>query len=630
MATKQNQAFLVNTEVSPFAALRPVSASTVELLDGFWARLLDINRKKTLQFQYQFLESTGRLDNIRRAARRLAQPFRGRVYDESDVYKWLEAAYWSLGRSPDPGLKVWVEAIIRDLEAAQQPDGYLNTYFVGETADDRWGNLKDQHELYCAGHLIQAGIAGRRAHGDDRLFNISVRFADHICRTFGPGKIQGVPGHPEIEMALVELYRETGESRYLELASYFVEARGSGLIGGLEYHQDHKPFRELERLTGHAVRALYFCAGAADLYLESGDAELREALVRLWNQMTSRQMYISGGVGGRAQGEAFGDDFELPNLKSYAETCAAIASLMWSWRMLQINADARYADLIETVLYNGMLVGMAGDGCGYFYRNPLASDGGVERASWFSTACCPPNLARTLAGLPGMLFSCTDAGVWIHHYASSRLSLAGRNGRGLVLKVETDYPWEGNVDITVEGAGEFDLYLRIPHWAGAEAGIEVNGEVQADLPKSGTYHSIRRDWSPGDQIRVSFPMKPRFVVSHPAVRANQGKMALQRGPLLYCLEEVDNPEISPHALLIKPQAGIRSQYSPNELGGVVILEGEGVQEEGSREWGSELYQEVARVGSRAQRPVRWVAVPYFAWANRGPGWMRVWVREGRD
>jgi DUF1680 family protein len=548
------------------------------------------------------------------------------VYDESDVYKWVEAAYWVLSLGEGEGLLGRVDAIVKDLEAAQRKDGYLNTYYVGDLAGDRWTNLQDHHELYSAGHLIQAGIAGHRAVGDNRLLNVAVRLADHICTTFGPGKLEGTSGHPEIEMALVELFRETKEARYLEQANYFLDARGYGQIGGQEYHQDHAPFRELDRLTGHAVRGLYLCAGAADTYLETGEKELLGALERLWEQMTSRQMYISGGVGGRAQEEAFGKDYELPNMDAYAESCAAIANLVWNWRMFHINVDCRYADLVETILYNGMLSGIAADGCSYFYRNPLASDGAFGRAAWYSTACCPPNLARTLATLPGMIYSRSEEGVWVNLFIASQAVIEKVNGGDVELALETDYPWDGRAELVIDSRGVFDLHLRIPGWAGDSTSVLINGEKLSVEPVPGSFYRVRREWVPGDRVQLSLAMKPRFIVSHPKVDANLGRVALQRGPLVYCLEEIDNPNIDPNELIVNPEEGVRASYAADILGGMIVLEGVGVRDVDPIRWGEWLYRGMTPRKEMSRKQIRWTAVPYFAWANRGEGWMRVWNR----
>ena len=432
----QRPPVVVDTSKSPHVRLRPLPLTDVRLADGFWEPRRQVNREETLPSQYRHLEETGRLDNFRKASGKMEGRFEGIYFNDSDVYKWLEAAAWSLATDPDPGLTTMVDAAISEIEDAQEPDGYLNTYFTFERAGERWTDF-DLHEMYCAGHLFQAAVAHFHATGSTRLLDVAVRFADHICDTFGPeqdGKRQAVDGHEEIEMALVELFRVTGDRRYLEQAEYFVDARGHGLLGkpygqhDPSYSQDHKPFREQDAVVGHAVRALYFYLGAADVYAETGEMALLDALHDLWNNMTTRRMYVSGGLGSRYEGEAFGDDFELPNGRAYTETCAAIASVMWNWRMLMLEGGAGYADLIEHTLYNAVLPGVSLDGGDYFYENPLEDTGTHRRQPWFGCACCPPNVARMLASIPGYFYSVSDAAVWVHLYAEGSAEVKMNGG----------------------------------------------------------------------------------------------------------------------------------------------------------------------------------------------------------
>ncbi|MBA2278420.1 MAG: glycoside hydrolase family 127 protein, partial [Chloroflexia bacterium] len=433
---------VVDTSESPHAAHRPVAVDAVVLDDPVLAPRMRVNRAATLPSQYRHLEETGRLNNFRRVAGTYDGPFEGIYFNDSDVYKWLEAAAWALAAGPGDAagndLTGMVEAVIDIVAAAQQPDGYLNTWFALERADERWSNLRDLHELYCAGHLIQAAIAHHRATGSRRLLDVAVRFADLIVDTFGPtgeGKREQTDGHEEIELALIELYRTSGEERYLDQAAFFLDLRGRGTIGSSPYHQDATPLREQEAMVGHAVRAVYLNAGAADLVAETGDAALRVALERMWATMTGRRMYVSGGIGARWEGEAFGADYELPNARAYTETCAAIGSLMWSWRMLLLTDadDTRFADLIEWTLYNAVLPGFSVDGGAYFYQNPLADDGAHRRQPWFGCACCPPNVARLIASLPGYVASVTSARagesdsthdtVWLHLLAAGTATI---------------------------------------------------------------------------------------------------------------------------------------------------------------------------------------------------------------
>jgi DUF1680 family protein len=626
---------IANLTDSPHIHLRPVSPVAVRLDDDFWAPRRRRNREVTLPSQYGHLEETGRLDNFRRAAGKRELPFRGYFYNDSDVYKWLEAAAWSLMGEDDPDLTRQLETVIDLIKKAQQPDGYLNTYFMFERAGERWSNLRDMHELYCAGHLIQAAIAHHRATGQERLLEAARRLAGHIVDVFGPGKRPGAPGHPEVEMALVELYRTTGDVRYLDQAESFLDNRGRGLIGGREYHIDHRPFRELERLAGHAVRALYLCSGAADLVAERGEPGLREQLERLWENMTERQMYITGGVGSRYEGEAFGRDWELPNERAYAETCAAIANVLWSWRMLQFDGDARYADVMELALYNGALAGISLDGTSYFYVNPLADpEGRHRRLSWYDCACCPTNIVRLLAGLPGLFYSTSHApeGIWVHLYAQSRGEVLLPQGNRVGIRQVTRYPWEGEVHLDVDGEGEFSLFLRIPAWAGFDerfaASVLVNGESTGVPLPPGAYTEIRRVWQPGDRVDLILPMQAQRIESHPYVLENAGRVALRRGPLVYCCEGVDLPAVDLRDIRLPAGTLLSAQFQPELLGGITTLSFSSPAAIPSSGWDRRLYHPaLTDRETPAATPGQFTAVPYYAWGNRGRGPMQVWLKS---
>lgn len=622
---------VVDTSGSPQACLAPVPLSAVALTDAFWAPRLQLLREVTLPSMLRLLEGTGRIDNFRRAAGKKDLPFQGRYFNDSDVYKWLEAVAWTLGWERDAELERAAEAVITEIADAQQPDGYLDTYFALDRAAERWTNLRDMHELYCAGHLIQAAIAHHRATDGDRLLTVARRLADHICDTFGPaaeGKRHGVPGHEGIEMALVELAREIGDPRYLHQAGFFLDTRGHGLIGGSPYHQDHEPFRSMDRLVGHAVRAVYLAAGAADLCAETGDPALRAALDRLWENVTTRQTYISGGIGAHHQGESFGADYELPNARAYAETCAAIGSVMWNWRLLALEGDARYADAMETALYNGFLAGLSLDGRAYFYENPLSDDGAHRRQPWFDCACCPPNIARLLASLPGYLYGLSAEGVWLHLYAGGAARLGFAGGRHIVLHQHTRYPWDGEVTIEVEADGPFDLHLRLPAWCEAGASLTINGRPHDEPLSPGSYARLRRHWRPGDTVRLDLPMPVRRVECHPYAAENLGRVALMRGPLLYCLEGVDHPGLDLCDLVLPADVPISAEYHPDLLGGVVALHSRALVIPPDPGWAGRLYRTAQpRPAGPAGRAVPLTAVPYYAWANRRPGPMQVWLRR---
>jgi len=623
-------AVVVDTSHSRHARLLPVPLAAVTLSDGFWEPRRRINREVTLPSQYRHCEETGRLDNFRRAAGKKEGSFQGIYFNDSDIYKWLEAAAWTLATDHDAGLAAMIETVITDIRDAQQPDGYLDTYFMFEKAKDRWSNLKDMHELYCAGHFIQGAVAHYRATGDERLLDVARRLADHICATFGPaeeGKLAKTDGHEEIEMALVELARATGEERYLRQAQFFIDIRGHGSIGGSNYHQEHKPVRELDRMTGHAVRAVYLTCGVADLLAETGEAALRIALDRLWDNMTHTQMYVSGGIGSRYEGEAFGKDYELPNERAYTETCAAIGSVMWNWRMLQLEGDARYADLMEITLYNGVLAGLSLDGQSYFYQNPLADDGTHRRQPWFGCACCPPNVARLLASLPGYFYSVSPEGVWAHLYAEGTAHITLPDGATVGLVQRTRYPWNGDIEIEVEGEGTFSLFLRIPAWCEAGATVQVNDEPISESAAPGSYRELRRAWRPGDTVRLNLPMPVRPLKCHPRVAENAGRVALMRGPILYCVEAVDNPGVDLRDVIVTGEAGISADFESDLLGGVVVLRTEVAVVPPDEGWEGRLYRTAQPLAQRQTGFLDLTAIPYYAWANRDAGPMQVWLAD---
>jgi DUF1680 family protein len=630
--TSINPAVIVDTTQSRYARLRPVPLTAVALDDDFWSPRRRLNREVTLPAQYRLCEETGRIDNLLRAAGQVDLPFQGRYYNDSDLYKWLEAVAWTLATDDASDLARMADMVIAEIVAAQRADGYLNTYFARDRAAERWTNLRDMHELYCAGHLIQAALAYHRATGDDSLLRVAQRFADHICQVFGPseaGRRPGTPGHEEIEMALVELARETGELGYRDQAQFFLDMRGQGLVGGSAYHQDHRPFRELDCMAGHAVRALYLNVGATDLYAETGEPALHAALDRLWHSMTTRQMYVSGGIGSRYSGEAFGKDYELPNERAYAETCAAVGSVMWHWRMLALEGDARYADVLETALYNGFLTGVSLDGMAYFYQNPLADDGTHRRRSWFDCACCPTNVVRLLASLPGYLYGLSNDGIWLNLYAQGTARLCLPGGGTVCLRQRTRYPWDGEVDLQVEDQGTFGLFLRIPAWCEEGAALRVNGQPISGALLPGSYAQIRRTWQPGDRVHLHLPMPVRRVECNPYAIENVGRVALMRGPLLYCVEGADNPGIDPRALHVSTSALFSTEFHPDLLGGVVLLRGRVREVPPDVGWEDRLYRTARPRPARTEgRTVEVTAIPYYAWANREPGPMRVWLRSG--
>lgn len=630
---QRDQAVLVDTSASPRARLRPVPADHVRFGDGFWGSRLRLNRTTVVRAQYHQLEETEAL-----AAFRRSNPKQPLVYRDSDVYKWIEAASWCLASFPDPELAALVDGVVADVESAQEPDGYLNTYFAAGRVSERFTNF-DKHELYCAGHLFQAAVAHRRATGSGRLLAVATRYADLVCDAFGPvesGRRPWIDGHEEVKLGLVELHRVTGNPRYLDQARYFLDARGHGLAVhpdvrfDREYYQDHHPFRELTHVTGHAVRMVYLAAAAADLFAETGDASLRAPLLRLWEDMVTRRMYVSGGIGSRYLGEAFGADYELPNALAYAETCAAIGTVMWSWRMLALDGEARFADQLEHTLLNAVLPGISLDGDRYFYQNPLSDDGRHRRQPWFGTACCPPNIARTLASLPGYAYSSgDDDSVWVHLYHRGEASIGLRGASHVSLRQETDYPWRGDVSIEVRTAGTFALRLRIPGWCGHGAQLRVNGSPWGPALIPGTYAELRREWTAGDNVRLHLPMPVRLVQSHPWVEENGGQVALMRGPVLYCFEEVDNQGSDLRSMLVQRPGDDVGEYLADLLGGVVTLAVPARVVAPGDDWVGKLYRPVAAASNLVPEfgdETVLTAVPYMVWANRDAGQMRVWMR----
>lgn len=629
---------VVETTHSPFARLHPVSVTDVQLHDTFWEPRRRINRTETLAQQLDQCESTGRLDNFRRAAGLLDLPFQGRYFNDSDVYKWVEAAAWSLATDPDLALAARLDDVITTIAAAQEADGYLNTYFTFGRAAERWTDLRTLHELYCAGHLIQAAVAHHRATGSDMLLTVAERLAANIASVFGPTGRTGTDGHPEIELALVELYRETGDERWLRQAAFFLDQRGRepSALGGeasrvraATYYQDHLPVCEQREVVGHAVRALYLYSGMTDLYLETGEPALRQALDGLWESLQRRKVYVTGGAGARHDGEAFGEDYELPAKEAYAETCAAIAHVMWAWRMLLVTGEARYADALEIALYNGVLAGLALDGKTYFYVNPLANRGEHRRQPWYGTACCPPNIARTLAALPGYMATASDEGAWLHLFAAGSVRVRVPGGTA-TLRVETNYPWDGDIVITVADTPPepWTLRVRVPAWAGDGAAGEgitltVNGESVAS-PVAGTYAALHRPWTPGDTMRLHLPMPVRAVASHPRLRENAGRVAFMRGPLVYCAEGADHPEVDVWHLAVRPDAAWQTAWR-DDLG-VVSATAPATFVDTPTD--APLYAP-ATGGATPTRTVPLTLIPYYAWANREPGPMEVWFhRDG--
>jgi DUF1680 family protein len=593
--------------------LRPVASARID--GGLLAARQRANGEAAVPSGPPRLAEAGNLDNLRIAAGAAGER-RGPVFMDSDVYKWLEAAAWEYARRPTPALLTAQREITAVVAAAQQDDGYLNSM-----VQDRYADLPWSHEHYCAGHLIQAAVAQVRATGDRALLDVATRFADHLVATFGPDRRHDVDGHPVIETALVELYRETGTTAYLDLARYFVDARGHGLMEkyGQEptYFSDRVPVREQTTVEGHAVRAVYLAAGAADVAVETGDKELLAALETQFAHMLATKTYLTGGLGSRWDKEAFGDEYELPPDRAYAETCAAIGGFQWAWRMLLATGDAGYADAAERMLLNGLLAGVSLTGAEYFYVNPLQFREHAHpdenrspahgRRGWFDCACCPPNVMRTLASLADYLATGDPDGIQIHLYADSTVE-----ANGVRLEVRTDYPWDGTVRVRVEQTpdDEWTLSLRVPGWA---EGAQLDGTpVDAD-----GYATVRRGWQVGDTVELTLPMTVRVTGADDRIDAVRGCVAIERGPLVYAIED-------PGADDFRLGAVGTVEHRPDLLEGVTTVEVAGTTADHEQR----LWPYAKSLGVR--KPATLTAVPYFAWANRGIGPMRVWLPDGRS
>jgi hypothetical protein len=627
---------VIDTRKSPHAKLRSVPVSAVRIEPGFWSRRRQTNVASSIPSMRNELLEHGRLDNFLRLEGASQAPQRGPVYSDSDLYKWTEAVGFALQSQPEPQLREQADTMIRRIVAAQEPGGYLNTYFVDDHKKLRMlpKTQTTGHELYCIGHLLQAGIAYYRATGDPKLVDAGIRFIDdYLLPNYGPapGQTPIVAGHPEIEMSLIELYRSTGNRRYLELAGYILhgDARLPLTEEQIVYLFCGVPFTSRTKLEGHAVRAMYACCGATDYYLETGDDTYWATLNRLWEDLSAHQMYVTGGVGARSDGEAFGDAYELPNATAYGESCAAIGNMMWNWRMLAATGDAKFTDVLERALYNGINSGMSLDGTLYCYRNPLAfnpASGDKIRNPWYDTTCCPPNLERTLASLPGYFYSTAEDGVYIHLFDNSAIDWKLASGNTFKIRQETGYPWDGKVRITVTPttAEEFTLYVRIPGWSKTNRVTVNQHSISAVEP--GRYLPIRRRWAADDAIELEFDMQPQIVHANPLVADDRGRVALQRGPIVYCMEQLDQRNHPQDASLMPRYVAVLTENSsvveqPHLLDGVTMLEHPGAL---LPEPQPALYSATLPAQHKGD-PVTLRLIPYYAWCNRASTSMQVWI-----
>ncbi len=614
---------VIPTGTAP-SRVRPLSATDVRVTGGFWADRLSTNRERTIPAGIEQLRDAGTLHNFRLAAgattdgegyRALGlmvdKPF---PFLDSDVYKWLEAAGWELGRARDPGIAAMADEAIGLVEAAQRPDGYVNTFVEVLAPGMEYRDLAWGHELYCIGHLLQAAIAWHRALGDDRLLLVAERAVASAERELGPGRRDAIEGHPEIEMALVELYRTTGERRHLDFATALIERRGRGLLGsgryGPAYWQDHLPVADAPSVAGHAVRQLYLDCGAVDVAVETGDRALLDAVYRRWQDMVTTRMYVTGALGSRHRDEAFGDPFELPPDLAYAETCAAIASVMLAWRLLLATGDPECSDVIERTLYNAVLPSLSSDGTRFFYVNPLQRrtdrawgvPGQGERATWYACACCPPNLMRTIASFPQLVATQDADGIQIHQYVDGEVDTMLSGGR-VGLSIGTTYPWDGRIDVTIRETPvePWTLTLRIPGWSSGATFRSPNGATHR---VDGRAVDLRRTWQPGDRVTLELPADVRVIDPDPRVDAVRGSIAIERGPLVYAIETADLP---PGTMLedVAVPSTLRARTVPRpDLGNGFL----GLSMTAASPAGMEIG-----------------AIPYLAWGNRTVEAMRVWI-----
>jgi uncharacterized protein len=617
-------------------ALRPLGLGDVAITGGLWGRMQELNAGVIIDHCLGWMERIGWIANFDRVAGTASGEHAGIEFVDSEVYKLLEAMAWELGRRPDAALEARYRGIVSRVVEAQDDDGYLHTSFGHAGQHARYSDLEWGHELYCHGHLIQAAVARLRTGHDDELPAIARRLADHLHAEFGPDGRAAVCGHPEIEVALAEFARATGEPRYLELARLFVERRGHGTLGttlfqGHEYFQDDVPVREAEVLRGHAVRALYLSAGAVDVAVETADDELLAAVESQYLRTIARRSYLTGGVGAHHQNEEFGDDFELPSDRAYAETCAAIASVMLSWRLLVQTGDAQYADQIERTLLNAVLVSPRADGRAFYYTNTLhqRAAGAVTtddelseradasmRAPWFEVSCCPTNVARTLASVAGYFATSDGAGIQLHQYGSYTVDTTLEDGARIALRVESEYPHDGSVRVIVMDAPTrpAPISLRIPLWAQGRAEVSVSSAAEDEtVPVSGSVATVERSFSAGDVIELRLPMEPRFSRAHPRIDAVRGQVAVERGPLVLALEDVDLPEgIDVEHVELDPT------FAPvDDLDGAIV----GLRRRTTPEDEWPYTAAAAELGEFFTAKMR----PYKDWANRGPSTMRIWM-----
>ena len=629
--------------------VKPVPFTAVHFNDLFWAPRIETNRTTTIPFAFQKDEETGRVYNFERAAAALRgeelkdKKPPGYPFDDTDVYKVIEGAAYTLSVHPDPKLEAYVDKLIEKIGAAQEKDGYLYTTRTIDpehphpwAGKNRWELEKvDSHELYDLGHLYEAAVAYYQATGKRSLLDIALKTADLLAGTFGSGKQSIWPGHQITEMGLAKLYRVTGDERYLNLAKFLLDERGPDSqpkTGGRPstYNQSNKRVVDQTEAVGHAVRATYMYSGMADVAALTGDTTYVNAIDKIWEDVVGKKLYVTGGIGARGSGEAFGGAYELPNMTAYNETCAAVGNDYWNYRLFLLHGDAKYIDVMERTLYNGLISGVSLDGKSFFYPNPLESKGQHRRQPWFGVACCPGNITRFIASVPGYVYAQQGTAIYVNLYVGNTADIKLSSGRTVKLTQETRYPWDGAVKITVnpDRAAEFTMNVRIPGWARNEVVpsdlyrfqdqvndqiiLKVNGSPVQSTPVKG-YVPVTREWKRSDVIEMTLPMPIRRVVANPQVSADKGRVAIQRGPIVYCAEWPDNPESRVRNLMLPDESKLAAEFKPDLLNGVVVVKGKA------------LALSQGDDGNLAKKEQDFIAIPYYAWAHRGSGEMVVWL-----
>ena len=596
-------------ESIPNKRLQPVPHRAVRLGDGFWRPRMAANRSRSIPMHLAAMDAHGFVDNFRRAAGRKNIERRGRYATDADVFKWIEAAAHTLAAEPDAELQERLDAVVQDVIAARGDDGYLNTWHVFDIADQRFTHLDASHEFFNLGHLVEAAIAYQQTTGHAKLLEAACGFADLVIQQFHEREPSGRSGHNGLELAMVALYRVTNDTRYLDFARILIDWSG---------------IADWQEIKGHCVQTTYLCSGVADYCAETGDTELFRVLERLWQDMVTCKLHVHGGIGSRYETEDFGLPYQLPTLYSYSETCASVGHILWNARMLALTRDAQYADLIELILYNALLAGVSLRGGQYFYANPLAARGDTTRRPWHEIPCCPPNIQRLIASLPGYFHSTSDNSVWVHLYDACTLDHKLPDGRAMRIEQQTRYPWDGQVTLTVdiEGDTESSLHLRIPRWSQTPS-ILLNGQPVSEPVVPGQYLQLRRTWSKDDRIELDLGMPIDLLTSDPRVRDTAGCVAVRRGPLIYCLEASDNPDGSVLSARISTDDGKLQPRECSELfDGVTVIEAEGAYDTSASR--DALYSPLPTPKSPTT-PTQLTFIPYYAWSNRGPAEMTVWL-----